>query len=238
MDRTTTLRRMLIGAAVKWRCISASSWAPSESLFLLYKAFLWPVLTYASPGWFPLLRVTNLIKLKRLHRAASRTISGCLSFSATLLLLSEASLPPLRVTLTHFALTSYKRALRPPNISHCNSRYFCSDFVELLDSGLADKQKSMFSVYITRKLWTSCSSFARANVAKKLLFFFLTIFLRCHLKELFFYFCISQLHQGKAALFKCQTMIQIHCYLKLRRHFDRDKFFGNVLVRNDSTQSP
>ena len=35
-------------------CISASSWGPSkESLSLLYKSFLRPVFTYASPGWFP-----------------------------------------------------------------------------------------------------------------------------------------------------------------------------------------
>ena len=33
------------------RCISASSWGPSkESLSLLYKSFLWSLLTYASPG--------------------------------------------------------------------------------------------------------------------------------------------------------------------------------------------
>ena len=38
------------------RCISASSWGPSkESLSLLYKAFLRPLLIYASPIWFSLL---------------------------------------------------------------------------------------------------------------------------------------------------------------------------------------
>ena len=55
------------------RCISASSWGPSkESLSVLYKAFLRPLLTYASPGWFPFLSVINITKLERLHRAASR----------------------------------------------------------------------------------------------------------------------------------------------------------------------
>ena len=97
------------------RCISASSWGPSkESLSLLYKAFFRPLLTYASSGWFPFLSVTNITKLERLHRAASRAITGCLSSSSILLLLSEASLPPLRVTLTHFTLFSYERALRLP----------------------------------------------------------------------------------------------------------------------------
>ena len=95
------------------RCISASSWGPSkESLSLLYKSFLRPLLTYASPGWFPFLSVTNITKLESFHRAASRAITGCLSSLHIPLLLSEASLPPLRVTLTHFTLSSYERAFR------------------------------------------------------------------------------------------------------------------------------
>ena len=50
------------------RCISSSSWSPSkESLSFLYKAFLRSHLTYASPGWFPFLSVTNITKLERLH---------------------------------------------------------------------------------------------------------------------------------------------------------------------------
>ena len=70
------------------RCISAFSWGPyKESLSLLYKSFLRHLLTYASPGWFPFLSATNLIKLKRLHRAASRAITGCLSSSPIPLLL-------------------------------------------------------------------------------------------------------------------------------------------------------
>ena len=52
--------------------------------------------------------------MERLHRMASRAISGCLLFCPIPLLLSEASVPPLRVTLTHFALSSYERTLRLP----------------------------------------------------------------------------------------------------------------------------
>ena len=97
------------------RCISASSWGPSkESLSLLYKSFLWPVLTYASPEWFPFLSATNFTKLERLHQAASRAITGCLSTSPIPLLLIEVFLPPLRVTLTHFTHLSYERSLRLP----------------------------------------------------------------------------------------------------------------------------
>ena len=73
-----------------------------ESLSLLYQAFLRPVLTYASPGWFPFLSVANITKLERLHGAASCAIIGSLSSTPILLLLlCEASLPPLRVTLSH-----------------------------------------------------------------------------------------------------------------------------------------
>ena len=121
-DRTLSFTKHVSSLKTKFfprlkalRCISASSWGPSkESLSVLYKSFLRPLLTYTSPGWFPFLSATNLTKLERLHRAASRAITGCLSSSPIPLLLTEASLPPLRVTLTHFTLFSYERALRLP----------------------------------------------------------------------------------------------------------------------------
>ena len=100
------------------RCISASSWGPSkESLSVPYKAFLRPLITYVSPGWFLFLSVTNITKLERLHRAASRAITGCLSSTSIPLLLSEAYLPPLRVTLTDFTLSFYGRVLRPTSFT-------------------------------------------------------------------------------------------------------------------------
>ena len=121
-DRTLSFSKHVSSLKAKFvprlkalRCISASSWGPSkESLSVLHKSFLRSLLTYASPGWFPFLSATNITKLERLHRAASRAITGCLSSSPIPLLLSEASLPPLRVTLTHFTLFFYERALRLP----------------------------------------------------------------------------------------------------------------------------
>ena len=83
-------------------------------LYVLYKFFFRPFLTNASPGWFPFSSATNITKLGRFYRAASRTISGCFLSSPIPLFLCEASLPPPRVTLTHFALSSYERALRLP----------------------------------------------------------------------------------------------------------------------------
>ena len=121
-DRTLSFSKHISSLKAKFfprlkalRCISAASWGPSkESLSILYKAFLRPLLSYASPGWFPFLCDSNIMKLERLHRAASRAITGCLSSSPISLLLHEASLPPLRVTLTQFSLFSYERALRLP----------------------------------------------------------------------------------------------------------------------------
>ena len=96
------------------RCISASSRGPFEEfLYFLYKGFLRLLFTFTSPSWFPFQSVTNITKLERLHRAASHTITGCLS-SSPIPLLSEASLPPLRVTLAHFTLSSHEWALRLP----------------------------------------------------------------------------------------------------------------------------
>ena len=57
-DRTLSFSKHVFSLKAKFfprlkalRCISASSWGPSkESLSLLYKSFLRPLLTYASPG--------------------------------------------------------------------------------------------------------------------------------------------------------------------------------------------
>ena len=54
------------------RSIATASWGPT-------KAFVRPVLTYASPGWFPFLCNTATNHLEALHRAACRVITGCLS---------------------------------------------------------------------------------------------------------------------------------------------------------------
>ena len=100
------------------RSIATASWGPTkESLSLLYKAFVRPVLTSASPGWFPFLCNTATNHLEVLHRAACRVITGCLSSTPSSLLLLEAQLPPLKLTLEHQALSSFERALRLPQTS-------------------------------------------------------------------------------------------------------------------------
>ena len=109
-------------------CVSASSWGPSkESLSVLYQSFLRPLFTYASPGWFPFLSVTNFTKLVRLHRAASRTITSCLS-SSSIPLLSEASLPPLRVI---YSKNTEKEKIVCPSLSHWDGWYVGHTFQRL-----------------------------------------------------------------------------------------------------------
>ena len=105
--------------------IATASWGPTkESLSLLYKAFVCSVLTYVrcsllyKPGWFPFLCNTATNHLEVLHRAACRVITGCLFSTPSSLLLLEAQLPPLKLTLEHQTLYSFERALRlPPDFS-------------------------------------------------------------------------------------------------------------------------
>ena len=60
-DRTLSFSKHVSSLRAKFfprlkalRCIFDSSWGPSkESLSVLYKSFFRPLLTYASPGWFP-----------------------------------------------------------------------------------------------------------------------------------------------------------------------------------------
>ena len=65
---------------------------PSKECFSLYKTFIGQVLSYASPGWFPFLSVSNITKLERLHLAASHAIIGCLFFPIPIFLLEVRSL--------------------------------------------------------------------------------------------------------------------------------------------------
>ena len=122
-DRTLSFRTHIVSLKKKFyprlkalRSIASSSWGPSkESLSHLYKAFIRPVLTYASPGWFPFTCSSHALTVERMHRSSCRAISGCLSSTPTFLLLLESLLPPLQITLTHQSLSFYERALRLPS---------------------------------------------------------------------------------------------------------------------------
>ena len=91
----SSLKANFFAGLTALRSISASSWGPLRrpSLSLLYKVFIWPLLTYVSPEWFPFVSVTNITKLECFHQAASCAITGCLSSFPIPFLLSEDSLP-------------------------------------------------------------------------------------------------------------------------------------------------
>ena len=111
-----SLRKKFHSRFRAFRSIASASWGPSkESLCTLYKAFMRPIFTYASPGWFPFSSATNITSVERLHRSSCRVITGCLSSTPIPLLHIQALLPPLRVTLTHQSLSFFERALRLPS---------------------------------------------------------------------------------------------------------------------------
>ena len=121
-DRTLSFKYHVLSLRKKFhnrfrafRSIASASWGPSkESLCTLYKAFIRPILTYASPGWFPFSSPTHITSVERMHRSSCGVITGCLSSTPIPLLHIEALLPPLRVTLTHQSLSFFERALHLP----------------------------------------------------------------------------------------------------------------------------
>ena len=105
--------------------------------------------------------------MERLHRAASRAITGCLSSSPIPLLLTEASLPPLRVTLTHFTLLSYERALRLPTsfpISGLARLGVKPRLCRLSWRALASTHPLMLPSTCSREALLACHSFPRWNL--------------------------------------------------------------------------
>ena len=85
-------------------CTSAPYKGPSKQpLSFPYKAFLQPVLPYASPKWFPSLSVTNVTKLEHYDRGPVMLMQA--AFQPTLFpFFSEASLPPLQVTDSFYSV--------------------------------------------------------------------------------------------------------------------------------------
>ena len=122
-DRTLSFRPHVSSLRAKFlprlkalKAVASASWGPSkESLASFFKTFLLPVLTYASPGWFPFSYPSHILQLEVLHRAACRVISGCLSSSPTDLLHVEAGIPPLHLTFVLRSLLFFERVLRLPS---------------------------------------------------------------------------------------------------------------------------
>ena len=80
-----SLRKKLHSRFRAFRSIASplgASWDPSkESLCTLYKAFICPILTYASRGWFLFSPPTHIMSVERMYRSSCRVITGYLSFT-------------------------------------------------------------------------------------------------------------------------------------------------------------
>ena len=108
-DRTLSFKHHVLFLRKKFhsrfrafRYIASASWGPSkESLCTLCKAFMRPILTYTSPGWFLFSSPIRITSIERMHRSSCRVIIGCLPSTPIPLLHIEALLPLLRITLTH-----------------------------------------------------------------------------------------------------------------------------------------
>ena len=75
-----SLRKKFYSRFRAFRSIASASWGPSkESLCTLYKAFICPIFTYASSGWFPFSSPTHITSVERIHRSSCRVITGYLS---------------------------------------------------------------------------------------------------------------------------------------------------------------
>ena len=108
-----SLRKKFHSRSRAFRSIASASWGPSkESLCTLYKAFICPILKYASPSWFPFLSPTHITTVERMYRSSCIVITGCLSSTPIPI---EALLPPLRITVINQSLSFFERALRLPS---------------------------------------------------------------------------------------------------------------------------
>ena len=114
-SHSKSLRSRLLPRLRALKSISLQYWGPQkESLSTLYVAFCRSVLTYAAPAWFPFSSPSHLNPLYSLHLSGCRAVTGCFSSTPSSLLLSEAGLPPLSLTLSSSALSFFDRALRLP----------------------------------------------------------------------------------------------------------------------------
>ena len=105
--------------------------------------------------------------MERLHRAANRPISGCLLSSLITLLLPEASLPLLSVTLTHFTLSSYERALCLQTFFPISGLAILRVKLRLCSSSwraLASTHPLMLHSTCSREAFLACPPFSPSNL--------------------------------------------------------------------------
>ena len=103
------------------KAIAGTSWGQDkETLLLTYNSIIKPILTYASPIWYPAISktFTNINKLQVIQNTALRITTGCVLKTDTQHLHSECKVLPVRDHLRMLSAQFYASALRPNHPSN------------------------------------------------------------------------------------------------------------------------
>jgi len=101
------------------KSLAGSDWgAQKETMLFTYRTILRPILTYASPIWFPNLSNSNILKIQRIQNQALRICLGVLQMSSFSHLHSESKYLPVKEHLTLLSSQFLASALRPDHPAH------------------------------------------------------------------------------------------------------------------------
>ena len=96
------------------KAITGTSWGQDkETLLLTYNSIIKPILSYASPIWYPATSRTNIAKLQIIQNKALRIATGCVLKSDIQHLHSECRTLPVADHLRLLCAQFYASALRP-----------------------------------------------------------------------------------------------------------------------------
>ena len=103
------------------KCLAGTSWGhQKENLLTTYNAILKPIITYASPVWFPNTCNSNILKLQTLQNQALRICTGSCKMSSQSHLFHEAKVLPVQDHLSLLCKQYLVSALRVSHPSHAN----------------------------------------------------------------------------------------------------------------------
>jgi len=84
------------------KALAGTSWGQDkETLLLTYNSIIKPILTYASPVWYPATSNTNITKLQTIQNNALRITTGCVLKTDMQHLHSECQILPISVCYAH-----------------------------------------------------------------------------------------------------------------------------------------
>ena len=113
----------MVKAAKGWlqtlRLLAGTSWGCSkETLTLVYKQYLEPLLTYAAPVWAPNASPSSVLCLQRVQSAALRIISGCHTITRVEYLHQETKILPVAAKLDLLCQQFFASSMRVGHVSH------------------------------------------------------------------------------------------------------------------------